>query len=126
MIVDVSGKIMFIEEILIIDIKFGWKKGIKIIFFEKGNEKLGVIFVDLVFVIDEKFYDIFKCDGNDLIMIKKVLFVEVLIGCSFFIFILDGRVLNVSVFDVIYFGYEKVLLKEGMLVVKELGRKGNL
>lgn len=37
-IVDVSGKIMFVEEILIIEVKFGWKKGMKIIFFEKGNE----------------------------------------------------------------------------------------
>lgn len=34
--------------------------------------------------------------------------------------------LNISIFDVIYLGYEKVLLKEGMLVVKELGRRGNL
>lgn len=34
---DVSGRIVFVEEIFIIDIKFGWKKGMKIIFVEKGN-----------------------------------------------------------------------------------------
>lgn len=85
-----------------------------------------MVVVDLVFVIDERFYEIFKWDGNDLIMMKKILLVEVLIGCSFMIIILDGRMLSISILDIIYLGYEKVLLKEGMLVVKEFGRRGNL
>lgn len=85
-----------------------------------------MLVVDLVFVIDEKFYDMFKWDGNDLIVMKKILLVEVLLGCSFMLGLLDGRFLMVSILDVIYLGYEKVLVKEGMLVVKELGRRGNL
>lgn len=84
------------------------------------------MFGDLVFVIEDKFYMMYKCDGNDLIVLKKILLVEVLIGCSFLFLVLDGRMLSVSIFDVIILGYEKVIFKEGMLVVKELGRKGNL
>jgi DnaJ family protein B protein 4 len=126
MIADASGKTMPIEEILTIDIKPGWKKGTKITFPEKGNEKLGVTPADLVFVIDEKPHDTFKRDGNDLIMTKKVSLVEALTGCSFSISTLDGRTVNVSVSDVIHPGYEKVLSKEGMPVAKEPGRKGNL
>lgn len=125
-IADASGKSMPIEEIVTIDVKPGWKKGTKITFPEKGNEQLGVTPADLVFVIDEKPHELFKRDGNDLIMTKKVSLVEALTGCSFSLGTLDGRTLNVNVSEVIYPGYEKVVPKEGMPVAKEPGRRGNL
>lgn len=92
------------EEILKIDIILGWKKGIKIIFLEKGNYELGVIFVDFIFVIDEKLYLVYKRDGNDLIVDKKVLFLEVLMGIIISLIMLDGRNLIILVLDIVKLG----------------------
>ncbi|KAH9288655.1 hypothetical protein KI387_032772, partial [Taxus chinensis] len=55
-----------LEEILTVEVKPSWKKGTKIKFSEKGNEKPNVLAGDLIFVIDEKPHDVYKRDGNDL------------------------------------------------------------
>ncbi|CAM6059021.1 unnamed protein product [Sphagnum tenellum] len=125
-IADVSGKTMPVEEILTIEVKPGWKKGTKITFPEKGNEQPNLVAADLVFVIDERPSDVFKRDGNDLIVTQKIPLVEALTGTTVSLTTLDGRTLNVSIPDVISPGYERVLPKEGMPIAKEPGRRGNL
>ena len=113
------------EEILAIDIKPGWKKGTKITFPDKGNQKPGTLPADLVFVIDEKPHDVFKRDGNDLVCLKRIPLVDALADCSFTVTTLDGRQLPVVVSEVIYPGLEIVIPKEGF-PGKEPGKKGNL
>ncbi|EFJ30969.1 hypothetical protein SELMODRAFT_267144 [Selaginella moellendorffii] len=125
-IADASGKTVPIEEILTIDVKPGWKKGTKITFPEKGNEQPNVVPADLVFVIDERPHEVFKRDGNDLIMVHKVPLADALTGTTVSIRTLDGRMLNIPVADIVYPGYEKVVRGEGMPIAKEPGRKGNL
>lgn len=120
-----SGKTVTIQEVLSIEIKPGWKKGTKITFPGKGNEQLGVVAADLVFVIDEKPHDLFKREGNDLVFIQKISLVEALTGCSITIPTLSGKTLNLTFNDIIYPGYEKIIHKEGMPIAKEHGRKGN-
>ncbi|KAL1103656.1 hypothetical protein V6Z11_D04G014400 [Gossypium hirsutum] len=78
------------SEILTIDVKPGWKKGTKITFPDKGNEQPNQLPADLVFVIDEKPYDLYKRDGNDLIVNKRVSLAEALGGTTINLTTLDG------------------------------------
>ncbi|XP_074381148.1 uncharacterized protein LOC141722584 [Apium graveolens] len=115
-----------VEEILPIHVKPGWKKGTKITFPEKGNQEPGVIPADLIFVIDEKPHSIFKRDGNDLIIYKKISLLDALTGKNVKLTTLDGRDLRIPITDVIKPGYEKVVPNEGMPISKEPGKRGNL
>ena len=117
---------MPVEEILAIEVKPGWKKGTKITFPEKGNGQPNVVPADLVFIIDEKPHDMFKRDGNDLIYTSKITLVDALTGCTVTIQTLDGRTLTISCNEIITPGYEKIVLKEGMPIAKEPGKRGNL
>ncbi|MFQ6642382.1 hypothetical protein Gotur_018786 [Gossypium turneri] len=70
------------SKILTIDVKPRWKKGRKITFPDKGNEQPNQLPADLVFVIDEKPHDLYKRDGNDLIVNKRVSLAEALGGTT--------------------------------------------
>lgn len=125
-IVDANGRTVPHSEILTIDIKPGWKKGTKITFPEKGNEQANQLPADLVFVIDEKPHDVFKRDGNDLVVQQKVSLADALGGTTLNLTTLDGRDLVVPVTDVVSPGYELVIGREGMPIAKEPGKRGNL
>lgn len=125
-ICDASGKTMTVEEILTINIKPGWKKGTKITFPEKGNEKPGVIPADLVFIIDEKPHKVFTRDGNDLVVTQKISLAEALSGFTVRLTTLDGRTLTIPINNVIYPNYEEVVPGEGMPLPKDPSKKGNL
>jgi len=117
---------MTVEEILTIDIKPGWKKGTKITFPEKGNEKPGVIPADLVFIIDEKPHKVFTRDGNDLVVTQNISLAEALSGYTVRLTTLDGRTLTIPINNVIYPNYEEVVPGEGMPLPKDPSKKGNL
>ncbi|OVA00331.1 DnaJ domain [Macleaya cordata] len=125
-IADASGKTMPVEEILTIDIKPGWKKGTKITFPEKGNEKPNVIPADLVFIIDEKPHSTFTRDGNDLVVTQKISLVEALTGYTIHLTTLDGRNLTIPITNVIHPNYEEIVPREGMPLPKDPSKKGNL
>ena len=115
-----------VEEILTIDIKPGWKKGTKITFPEKGNERRNVVPSDLVFIIEERAHPKFKRDGNDLIYTHKISLVEALTGCTVQVATLDGRTLTIPVKSVVSPTYEEVVQGEGMPITREPSKKGNL
>ncbi|XP_057801249.1 uncharacterized protein LOC131016547 isoform X1 [Salvia miltiorrhiza] len=125
-VIDSSGRPSTMEEILTIEIKPGWKKGTKITFPEKGNEQRGVIPSDLVFIIDEKPHNVFKRDGNDLVVTQKISLVEALTGYTAQVTTLDGRNLTIPINSIVSPTYEEVVKGEGMPIPKEPGRKGNL
>ncbi|XP_059292001.1 uncharacterized protein LOC132613858 [Lycium barbarum] len=123
---DDTGKPTTIEEVLAIHIKPGWKKGTKITFPEKGNHEPGAAPGDLIFVIDEKPHDVFKRDGNDLVINQKISLVDALAGKTINLITLDGRELTIPITDVVKPGHEKIISNEGMPISKEPGKKGNL
>ncbi|XP_022136157.1 dnaJ homolog subfamily B member 4 [Momordica charantia] len=125
-IVDANGRQIPETEILTIDVKPGWKKGTKITFPDKGNEQPNQLPADLVFVIDEKPHDVFKRDGNDIIMNHRVSLAEALGGTTVSLTTLDGRNLSIPVSDIVSPGYELVVAKEGMPIVREPGNRGDL
>lgn len=114
------------EEILTIEIKPGWKKGTKITFPEKGNQELGFLPADLIFVLDEKPHVLFKRDGNDLVTNQEITLLEALTGKTLELSTLDGRNLMIPLTDIVKPGAEVVVPDEGMPISKEPGKKGNL
>ncbi|CAN6444545.1 unnamed protein product [Victoria cruziana] len=125
-IADTSGKTLPVEEILVIEVKPGWKKGTKITFPEKGNEQPNVVPADLVFIIDEKPHSVYTREGNDLITTQKVSLLEALTGFTVHLTTLDGRSLSIPITNIIHPDYEEVVSKEGMPEPKDPSRRGNL
>ncbi|XP_020207321.1 dnaJ homolog subfamily B member 1 [Cajanus cajan] len=125
-VMDAHGRPIQESEILSIDVKPGWKKGTKITFPEKGNQKPNEVAADLIFVIDEKPHDLFKRDGNDLIVSKRVSLAEAIGGTTVDITALDGRSLNIQVTKIVSPGYEMTVENEGMPITKEPGQRGDL
>ncbi|KAK9167038.1 hypothetical protein Scep_002229 [Stephania cephalantha] len=125
-VTDVYGQSIQESEILTIDVKPGWKNGTKITFPDKGNEQPNQLPADLVFVLDEKPHDIYKRDGNDLLLTYKVSLMEALAGATINLATLDGRNLTIPLTDIVKPGFELVITKEGMPIAKEPRKRGNL
>ncbi|CAI0416891.1 unnamed protein product, partial [Linum tenue] len=125
-VVDSHGRQAQETEILTIDVKPGWKKGTKITFPDKGNEQPNQQPADLIFMIDEKPHNVYKRDGNDLMIHHRVTMAEALGGTTASIDTLDGRTLSVPVTDIVSPGYELVVAREGMPIAKEPGNRGDL
>ncbi|KAL8137703.1 hypothetical protein V2J09_003704 [Rumex salicifolius] len=123
---DDFGKPKTVEEVLAIDIKPGWKKGTKITFPEKGNQGLGSVPGDLIFVIDEKPHSVFKRDGNDLVVNQRISLLDALAGKTLNLSTLDQRTLTIEVSEIVRPGHEVVIENEGMPVSKEPHKRGNL
>ncbi|EHA8588871.1 dnaJ-like subfamily B member 4 [Cocos nucifera] len=121
-----DGRLVPETEILSIDVRPGWKKGTKITFPDKGNEQANLLPADLVFVIEEKPHEVYKREGNDLVVHWKISLVDALAGTMIKLTTLDGHDLAVNVTDIVTPGYELVVAKEGMPIAKEPGKKGNL
>ncbi|MFS7961526.1 putative chaperone DnaJ, HSP40/DnaJ peptide-binding protein [Helianthus anomalus] len=100
---------MTVEEILNINIKPGWKKGTKITFPEKGNERPNVIPADLVFIIDEKPHSTFTRDVNDLVVTQQITLAEALTGYTVHVTTVDGRNLTIPINNVIHPDYEEIV-----------------
>ncbi|KAE8682732.1 SPOC domain / Transcription elongation factor S-II protein, putative isoform 1 [Hibiscus syriacus] len=125
-VVNALGRQVQESEILTIDVKPGWKKGTKITFPDKGNELPNQLPADLVFIIDGKPHDLYKRDGNDLIVNQRVSLAEALGGTTINLVTLDGRNLSLPVTDIINPCHELVVAKEGMPIAKEPGNRGDL
>ncbi|KAK9915026.1 hypothetical protein WJX75_003741 [Coccomyxa subellipsoidea] len=125
-VTDVSGRTERVTETLSIDIKPGWKRGTKVTFPKKGDERPGHVPADIVFVINEKKHPVFEREGNDLIHTAKLPLVDALCGATVRLTTLDGRPLTVSVSDVARPGAEKRVKGEGMPQSKAPGTKGDL
>ncbi|KAL8106245.1 uncharacterized protein LOC141677473 [Apium graveolens] len=125
-VLDENSKLTTVEEILAIHIKPGWKKGTRITFPEKGNQAPGVTPGDLIFIVDEKPHAVFKRDGNDLVIHKKISLLDALTGKTIKLATLDGRDLRIPIKDIVKPGHEEVIPNEGMPISKEPGKRGNL
>lgn len=114
------------EELLTIQVKPGWKKGTKITFEGKGNEKPGAYPADVRFVIAEKRHPMFRREGDDLELGVEIPLVEALTGCSLSIPLLGGDKMKLNIDDIIVPGYEKLIPEQGMPIAKEEGKRGDL
>uniref|UniRef100_A0A7N0T4E9 J domain-containing protein n=1 Tax=Kalanchoe fedtschenkoi TaxID=63787 RepID=A0A7N0T4E9_KALFE len=121
------GMITREEEILKISIKPGWKKGTKVTFEGKGDEKLGSLPADIVFLIDEKKHPLFERDGDDLEIVVEVPLAKALTGCLLQVPLLgETEKMTVYIDDIICPGYVKVIRGQGMPRSKQQGVRGDL
>lgn len=114
------------EEVLKIQVKPGWKKGTKVTFEGKGDEKPRYLPADIIFSIDEKRHPLFTRDGDDLEIGVEVPLLSALTGCSISVPLFRGDKMTLSFDDIIYPGYEKVIKGQGMPNPKDPGKRGDL
>ncbi|KAL5562818.1 hypothetical protein UlMin_032565 [Ulmus minor] len=114
------------EEMLRINVKPGWKKGMKITFEGKGDEKPGYLPADIIFSIDEKRHLLYEREGDDLELGVEIPLVQALTGCAITIPLLGGDKMSLSFDDILYPGYEKVIRGQGMPSYKDPAKRGDL
>ncbi|XP_022963699.1 dnaJ homolog subfamily B member 4-like [Cucurbita moschata] len=122
----VNGIIVEEEEMLKIEVKPGWKKGTKITFEGKGDEKPGYLPADITFSIDERRHPLFSRDGDDLELGVEIPLVNALTGCSIPVPLLGGDKMSLSFDTIIYPGFQKVIMGQGMPIPTQPSRKGDL
>ncbi|KAG0454890.1 hypothetical protein HPP92_024182 [Vanilla planifolia] len=126
-IADISGKMMPIEDILMIDINAGMKNGTKIPYYPKKEDD--VIRADIVFIVYEIPHEMFTREGNDLITTQKISLAQALKGYTAHLKTLDGRTLTIpisSISSITHPRYEKVVPGEGMPIAEDPSKRGNL
>ncbi|PON68386.1 Terminal organelle assembly protein [Parasponia andersonii] len=122
-----TGIIVQEEETLWINVKPGWKKGTKITFEGKGDEKPGFLPADIILSIGERRHPLYEREGEyDLELVVEIPLVNALTGCSIPIPLLGGDTMTLSFDDIIHPGYEKVIRGQGMPNPKQHARRGDL
>ncbi|CAH9125613.1 unnamed protein product [Cuscuta epithymum] len=121
------GRLIFQEEEYVtIKVKPGWRRGTKITFESKGDERGGTLPEDIIFLIEEKKHPLFKREGDDLELGVEVPLVQALTGCIVQVPTLGGKdVVTLNMEDeIIYPGFEKTIPGQGMPKYKD-GQKGD-
>jgi len=123
-----GNKIVDEAKILDVFIDKGMQHGQKLVFKEEGDQQPDVIPGDVILVLQQKEHPIFKREGDDLIIEKKITLLEALCGFKFTITQLDGRVLAVKSKEkeIIRPGDIKSVEREGMPQHKNPTVKGDL
>nr|POE95844.1 dnaj like subfamily b member 13 [Quercus suber] len=124
-IVSDTGQVTHEEELLSIKVKPGWKKGTKITFEGMGNERPGALPADITFVIAEKRHSMFRREGDDLELAVRIPLIKALTGCTLSIPLLGGEKMSMTIDDIIYPGYEKIIAGKGMPNPKDHGKRGD-
>ena len=106
--------------------KPGWRNGTKITFDGMGNETPGTYPSDIIFVVTEKKHPLFRRDGEDLKLVKKVPLVKALAGWTLSVPLLGGEKMSLEIDEIIRPGFEKVIQGQGMPKLKEHGKRGDL
>lgn len=119
-----NGAVSKREEVLKVRIKPGWKKGMRVVFDEKGDERPGSIPSDVVLTIGEKTHSYFRRSGNDLLLKVEIPLVNALTGWTFSIRLINGKKMSCCIEDeIITHGYEKIIQGEGMPFSNDKGGK---
>ncbi|NXV21781.1 DJB13 protein, partial [Cepphus grylle] len=114
------------DKILTIDVQPGWKQGTRITFEKEGDQGPNVIPADITFVIQEKLHPRFKRENDNLTYVAAIPLGKALVGCMVEVRTLDGRLLNIPINDIVDPKYCKVVPGEGMPLLQDPRRKGDL
>jgi len=116
------------EKIFQVHIEKGMKNDHHIKFFREADRSPGVEPGDVIFVVKEREHEIFKRNGNDLVIEHKIKLVEALTGTYFRLTHLDKRILHVRSPPnmIIKPGDVLMVAEEGMPTHKRPFEKGSL
>jgi DnaJ-class molecular chaperone len=114
------------DKVLTISVKPGWKAGTKITFQREGDQNVGSIPADIVFIIKDKPHPHFKRDGADIIYTAKITLKESLRGCQISVPTLTGETIPVKIKDIIKPTTVRRMAGHGLPYPKEPNRRGDL
>ena len=114
------------DKILTIDVKPGWKAGTKITFPREGDQSVGRIPSDIIFIVGEKKHEYFTRDGSNLKYEAKISLKQALCGGKIEVPRINGKPLTITLNEVVSPGVEKCIHGEGMPVSKQPGKRGDL
>jgi len=116
------------EKVVSLSIEKGMKEGQKVVLYGESDERSGVIAGDIVFIIQQLPHKVFKREGNNLIMKKKISLSEALTGVATKIETLDKRILfcKTKSGHIVKPGDILQISGEGFPVHKHPSDKGNL
>nr|GMD04870.1 DnaJ protein homolog 1-like [Ipomoea batatas] len=123
-VISSSGLIVREEEYVTIVVQPGWKKGTRITFEGKGDERPGMLPADVIFTIEEKIHPVFKREGDDLELGVEIPLVQALTGCTITVPLLGDESMTLELDDIIYPGYEMTVPGQGMPKPKDLEGQG--
>ena len=115
------------DKVVMVDVKRGWKAGTKVTFPKEGDQTIGKIPSDVVFVIGEKKHRHYERDGNDLIYNTKLTLKNALCGGhTVSIPTIDGGTFRKTLNNVITPQMVDHIKGEGMPISKQPGKRGDL
>jgi DnaJ-class molecular chaperone len=115
------------DKVLTINVKPGWKAGTKITFDREGDQNIGSIPADIIFVIKDKPHPHFKRDGTDIIYTAKISLKEALCGCKVNAPTLTGEHLPaVIIQEVVKPSTVRRIPGYGLPYPKDVGKRGDL
>ena len=114
------------EKILTIDVNPGWKAGTKITFPREGDQSVGRIPADIIFVIGEKPHKHFIRDGNNLKYKAKISLKQALCGTKINVPKIDEGRIALTLEGVISPETVKEVSGEGMPISEQPGKRGDL
>ncbi|XP_011305046.1 dnaJ homolog subfamily B member 13-like [Fopius arisanus] len=114
------------EKIFTIKIEPGLKTGTKIVFPEEGNQNPTTIPADIVFITADTPHETFQRENDNLLMTTSVTLNEALTGTVIKIDTLDARTLRIPITSIITPNYRKVVAGEGLPLMHEPTRRGDL
>ena len=114
------------DKILTIDVKPGWKAGTKVTFPREGDQSVGRIPSDIVFVIGEKRHKRFIRDGNNLKYKARISLKKALCGGQIQVPKIDGGHITLPLSDIISPDSVELISGEGMPILRQPGARGDL
>lgn len=121
-------KIINEEKVVSVTIEKGMKEGQKVILYGESDEKPGVLPGDILFIIQQQPHKVYKRDGHNLIVKKKISLTEALTGVASKLETLDKRTLflRTKQGQIVQPGQVLQVKNEGFPVHKDPFVKGNL
>ncbi|XP_072391406.1 dnaJ homolog subfamily B member 13-like [Diabrotica undecimpunctata] len=114
------------EHILNVPIKPGIKQKTEIVFPEEADQNPATIPADVIFIIEDRPHETFIREGDNLIMTADVCLEDALLGTTVTVDTIDHRTIRIPITDVVHPSYEKIIENEGMPILDQYPKKGNL
>ncbi|XP_018392644.1 PREDICTED: dnaJ homolog subfamily B member 13-like [Cyphomyrmex costatus] len=114
------------EKILTIPIKPGIPAGTRIVFPEEGDQSPSKIPADVIFVTEDRPHETFWREGSDLHTTVDIFLREALTGTVITLNTIDDRTLRIPITSIVTPNYTKCVPGEGMPILINPKRKGNL
>jgi DnaJ family protein B protein 13 len=114
------------ETVISVEVGAGWRANTKMTFQREGDQAPGAPAGDVVLRLRERPHPFFKRKGNDLQHTAQITLSQALIGCTVPVRTLDGRIIPISVSDIVSPNTVKRVKGEGMPSARNPSVRGDL